>query len=160
MSWQPYSKLKKGDSGYIIPSTRLYEGEIGVVADVYPDNPPHFKLEFPDGSVSNWLDYGSVGAGGRPPRSIATSAIALVKWLYDPAIRAAPPPEDAHREWSIEQVSDTLPYIPGDLEICWALVRDEWTGRLHWLYKNAEYSFVVSGEARHKVVLEGIPQGL
>ena len=107
MSWQPYSKLKKGDLGYIIPSTRLSEGKIGVVADVYPDNPPHFKLEFPDGSVSNWLDYGSVGAGGRPPRSIATSAIALVKWLYDPAIRAAPPPEDAHREWSIEQVSDS-----------------------------------------------------
>ena len=83
-----------------------------------------------------------------------------MKWLYDPAIRAAPPPEDEHREWRIEQVSDPFPDTPGDLDMRWALVRDEWTGRSHWLCKYLEYSFVVSGEARHKVVSEGIPQGL
>ena len=160
MNWKPYSKLKEGHLGYIIPSTRLSEGKVGVVAEVYPDKPPHFKLKFPDGSCSNWLDYTKVGAGGLPPRSIASPAIALVKWLYDTRIRAAPPPEDEHREWSIERVSDPFVYIPGDLDMRWALVRDEWTGRLHWLCKYAEYSFVVPGEGVHRVVLEGLPQGL
>ena len=157
--YRQYSKLDRGDLGYIIPSTRLSEGEVGIVADIDDAKPPHFKLKFPDGTISRFLDYKNVGAGGRPPRQVASGAKATVKWVYDPAIDAAPPNSREHREWGIEQVSDEFTHHDG-LENRWVLVRDEWTGRRHWLCTGSTYSLIVSGNVPHKVELEGIPPDL
>lgn len=157
--YRQYSKLDKGELGYIIPSTRLSEGKVGIVVDIDDADPPHFKLRFLDGSISRFLDYKTVGAGGRPPRPVASGIKATVKWVYDPAIDAAPPKSIEHREWDIEQISDEFTHHDG-LDNRWIMVRDEWTGRQHWLCTGSIYSFMVSGNAAHRVELEGIPRDL
>jgi hypothetical protein len=149
IQYSQYSKLSVGDLAYLYPSTSLSEGEVGVVVKIDDAKPPHFKLKFPDGTFS-WLDYNDVG-GGNPPKPIPNDAIAIVKWLYDPAIRAAPPKLKAHREWRIKQVS----YGNGSVDPAWVQVEDEWTHRLHWLCKESKYSFIVSGNVVHKVEWEG-----
>ena len=158
MTQERYSKLAVGDLGYIYPSTRQSEWKAGIVIEVNPDaagGPPHIRLQFPDGTKSGLLDYARVGYGAPPTPK---SGFAIVKWLFDPETwessggeeRIPSPIRDVeHREWPIEQVSGTG----------WALVRDEWGGRLHWLPSGGfEYSFVVGGNSRsHTVTLEGIP---
>ena len=149
MAQEPYSKLSVGDLGYIHPSTAQSEWKAGVVVEVQRDaagGPPHIGLQFPDGTRSGLLDYNRVGYGGPPPTS--KNGTAVVKWLFDPETweksrgeQRIPSPINAneHRKWPILQVFGTG----------WALVRDEWGGRSHWLASGgSEYTFVVSGNRK------------
>ena len=161
MTQERYSKLSVGDLGYIHSSPYQSEWKAGVVVEVQRDaagGPPHIRLEFPDGTRSGLQDYKRVGYGGPPPTP--KNGTAVVKWLFDPETweksrgeQRIPSPinDNEHREWPILQVSGTG----------WALVRDEWGGRSHWLASGgSEYTFVVGGKSEgrsHRVILEGIP---
>ena len=123
-----WTKLAEGDLCYVHGSYHR-EGEIGIVVEVQAGREgaePHIKFRAPSGEILI-RDYSRVGYGG-PPKARVTKAI--VKWIrnaFSPG--DAIPAEDQHMEWEVEQVTDTH----------WALARDPWFERLHWLYPQREY---------------------
>ena len=131
------TKLAIGDLCYVHASS--HEGNIGIVEEVLVGREgaePHIKFRAPNGEPQN-RDYGRVGYGG-PPRACETKAI--VKWIrnaFSPL--DAIPAKDQHMEWQVMQVTDTH----------WALARDPWFGRLHWLYPQEEYSLDATEPDQH-----------
>ena len=115
-------KLTQGHIGFLYPSTRQWEGDAGVIAEIQmggQDDEVHAKFELLDGTTRIY-DYNRVGDAGQ---STAHETRAIVKQLTPPIEAAL-----SHQEWSVEEVTDGS----------WALARDPWAGRLHWLPPRTE----------------------
>ena len=140
-----WTKLAEGDSCYVYGSY-LREGLIGIVVEIQAGREgaePHIKFRAPSGK-EQVRDYSRVGYGG-PPKAVETKAI--VKWIRNSYSPNDPiPAEDQHMEWQVEQVTDTH----------WALVRDPWFGRLHWLCPQRDYRLNASETKVHIVSMEGL----
>ena len=164
MNARAYDKLTIGDIAYRYPSTDLKEGNVGVVKESHHNgggDAPHIELAFLDGKTAIF-DYDEVGGVG-PARDF-NGGRAIVKILFDPAFhrdsshsRGKPPKELQHKAWPILKVAG---WQDETNDQRFALVRDEFSDRLHWLTKGSEYTFVVSENKdplAHTVILEGIP---
>ena len=164
MNARAYDKLTIGDIAYRYPSTDLKEGNVGVVKEIHHNgggDAPHIELAFLDGKTAIF-DYNEVGGVG-PARDF-NGGPAIVKILFDPVFyrdsshsRGKPPRELQHKEWPILKVAG---WQDERNDLRFALIRDEFSHRLHWLAKGSEYTFVVSENKdplAHRVILEGIP---
>jgi len=81
-----YEKLCEGDLAYVYPSTRLSEGQIGIVKKVHLDmdgRAPHIEIEMSDDEYVVY-DYEDVGSGGT--LIDWDGGPAVVKIIYDPVI--------------------------------------------------------------------------
>ncbi len=134
-----WTKLAVDDLCYVY-GTYLQEGEIGIVVEVQRGREgaePHIKFKAP-GEKPQSRNYSSVGCGGGAPRACETKAI--VKWIQNAfSPLDAIPAKDQHMEWQVMQVTDTH----------WALARDPWFGRLHWLCPQKEYRLDASEPDQH-----------
>ncbi|MCI0439742.1 MAG: hypothetical protein L0177_11525 [Chloroflexi bacterium] len=138
-----FTKFAVGDLVYKHPSTRQREGDAGIVVRLMigqEGDEPHVVFRCPDGSNSPIMDCSKVGYGGGPPRKV-NQASAIVKWLVSGDTMESVPVEDSHQEWPVEQVTND-----------WALARDPWDKRLHWLTRGGEYRLWVGGNDRCHIV--------
>ena len=101
---------------------------------------PHVMFGRRDGSDSPIYDCKRVGFGGGPPGSVQRGT-AIVKWLWDGENNETVPPDHAHQEWQVEQETNG-----------WALARDPWDKRLHWLTRDSEYRLQVGGNDGYNTV--------
>ena len=146
MSTKRFTKFAVGDLVYRYPSTKQRQGHAGIATRVIlgqEGDEPHVIFQRADGSDSPLLDCKSVGYGGAAPKE-TPQGLAIVKWLEDAATGKPPPLEESHFEWTVLQESNG-----------WALARDHWDNRLHWLTVGSEYVLRVSGSDRyHKVTMQ------
>ena len=143
MTTNPFTKFAVGDFVYRYSSTEQKEGDAGVAERVIlgqQGDEPHVVFRRPDGTESPIIDCIRVGYGGGPPRTVQ-GATAIVKWLTDGATMEPTSADDSHQEWAVEQETNG-----------WALARDPWDGRLHWLTSGGEYRLWVEGNDRCHVV--------
>ena len=147
-----WPKLAAGDLCYVYGSYHR-EGEAGIVLNVQTGREgaePHIEFAAPSGKL-NIRDYSQVGYGG-PPRVVDASAV--VKWIRDATRPSEPiPASKQHMTWSVEQVTDKN----------WALARDPWFGRLHWLSPGREYRLDASEQFSERavhIVTNGISSGM
>lgn len=143
MPTNPFSKFAIGDLVYRYSSTKQREGHAGIVTRVIlgqEGDEPHVVFRRPDGSDSPILDCKNVGYGGASPREVQQGS-AIVKWLTDAATGEAVPLDESHLEWTVLQESNG-----------WALARDHWDSRLHWLTVGSEYRLWVGGNDRCHIV--------
>ena len=144
MTTKRYEKLAVGDLTYVYPSTRLSEGGAGIVTRVLigqEGDEPHIVFQRPDGSESPIWDYSKVGFGGGPPR-VVNQASAIVKWIFDAETLQPVPSDKSHQEWPVERETNG-----------WALARDPWEKRSHWLTSGSEYRLWVGGNGRCHVFI-------
>lgn len=136
MTANEFTKFAVGDLVYRYPSTKQKEGDAGVAERVIlgeEGDEPHVVFRRPDGTESPIIDCSRVGYGGGPPRTVQ-GATAIVKWLADGDTMEPVPVDDSHQEWPIEKETNG-----------WALARDPWDRRLHWLARDSEYRLWVGG---------------
>jgi len=72
-----YEKLCEGDLAYVYPSTRLSEGQIGIVKKIHPDingGAPHIEIKMSDDKCVVY-NYEDMGFGGT-----------LIDWDGGPAV--------------------------------------------------------------------------
>ena len=141
MTSKQFTKFAVDDLVYRYSSPQQKEGDAGIAVRVILGQEgvePHVVYQRPDGSSSTIVDCKDYGYGGPPPK-VARQASAIVKWLSNAG--APVPSVDSHQEWPVEQETNG-----------WALARDPWDGRLHWLTSGSEYSLRVGGNERWHVV--------
>jgi len=141
MATKRYAKLVTRDLTFVYPSTRLRDGDAGLVVRVLigqEGDEPHIEFQRPDGSSSPIWDYSRVGYGGPPPQSVS-QASAIVKWLK---YSGEPISNDkSHMEWPVKLESNG-----------WALAMDPWEKRWHWLCSGGEYRLWVGGQKECYIV--------
>ena len=145
MTKKQFTRFAEGDLVYRYSSTKQKEGDAGIALRVIlgqEGDEPHVVYQRRDGGNSVIVDCKDYGYGGAP--KALRQATAIVKWLSNAG--APVPSEDSHQEWPVEQETNG-----------WALARDPWDGRLHWLTSGSEYSLRVGGNERVHVVTMQTP---
>jgi len=150
LSSNRFTKFAEGDLVYKYYSEKnpVKEGDVGIAIEVLigqEGDEPHVVYQLPDGSKSPIFDCSRYGYGGGVPKS-AENATAIVKWLYDGAKAESVSVNDAHQRWPVEQVTARF-----------ALAKDPWDKRMHWLPRVGDYSFRTGNNERsHLVTMQSL----